>query len=179
MAKDVPLHVRFWVYAVQGVLYELTFTALWNCCVSPNARLMGESSIWSMWVYGMGSLLHEVLIYTRLKHHHIVPRIIANLVYTYAWEYANGCVLRLFGACPWDYAERKWNVHGLITFEYIPVWIVGGILHEQLIEFMGSICWCEKGQHVEEKESCHGNHAEGQRVLEETSHGNPVKNKVM
>ena len=152
MGKDIPVYIKLWVYAIQGVLYELTFTALWNFQVKPDARLMGESSIWSVWVYGMGSLLHEYCVYSRLKERNSLVRILVGVAYTYVWEYANGCVLSLFAACPWDYSDRRWNVHGLITFEYIPVWILGGILHEQLITLMQSICWCDKAEHSDGKQ---------------------------
>ena len=144
-STDVPAAVKLWVYSIQGILYELCFTAMFNYfLISPDIRLMGESSIWSIWIYGMGGLLNEYAIYNNIKKKPKVLRILANLIYTYVWEYSNGVVLRAFGACPWDYTERRWNVHGLITFEYVPAWIFAGLLHEEMIKLLQSICWCDK-----------------------------------
>ena len=142
----LPALARFWVYALQGVMYELCFTALWNYSTSPDPRLMGESSIWSIWVYGMGGLVYELGLWRRgVRHRNILLRIMVSVAYTYLWEYCNGWVLRLFGACPWDYTERRWNVHGLITFEYAPAWIFAGLLHEKLMVILEGVEWGKGG----------------------------------
>ena len=145
--SDVPIHVKLWVYAIQGVLYELMFTALWNLSVSPDPRLMGESSIWSVWVYGLGGLCNEYFVYNKIAHKHVAFRMVVNLLYTYAWEYACGVALAAGGACPWDYSARRWNLHGLITLEYAPAWLLAGLLHERLIRLLQSVCWCDKLAH--------------------------------
>ena len=142
---DVPALVKLWLYAIQGILYEMCFTAMFNfILIKPDIRLMGESSIWAIWMYGIGGLVNEYAVYNNMKHRHRMLRILANLVYTYAWEYGNGAALTLLGACPWDYTERRWNVHGLITFEYVPAWIFAGLLHEEVIKLLQSLCWCDK-----------------------------------
>lgn len=142
--SNVPDHVKLWVYACQGILYEVCFTAMFNYALNPDQKLMGESSIWSILTYGVGGLVNEKLVYNQLHSSNVVVRVLANLLYTYVWEYSAGFALRMGGACPWDYTQRRWNLHGLITLEYVPAWVLAGILHEQLVGLMQGLCWCEK-----------------------------------
>ena len=151
--RDVPAFVKLWVYSLQGIFYEICFTAMFNfILIKPDFKLMGESSIWSVFIYGMGGLLNEYLVYKHMKPRHRALRMLVNLVYTYVWEYSTGAVLCVFGACPWDYTERRWNVHGLITFEYIPAWLVAGILHEEMMKLMQGLCWCSEKAAGEKKQ---------------------------
>lgn len=47
--------------------------------------------------------------------------------------YSVGLALRQYGACPWDYSERSYNLLGLITLEYFPAWYLASLLTEQLL----------------------------------------------
>ena len=144
----LPLHFKFWIYALQGILYELCFTAIWDFCISQNPKLVGESSIWSIFVYGGGGLVCEYLIVNNIFKHNILFRTLVYLLYTYAWEYLTGFILLQFAACPWDYTERRWNLHGLITLEYAPAWIFAGILHERLVILLNNIYWCDSSPYA-------------------------------
>ena len=144
-AATLPAIYKFWAYAVQGLLYEICFTALWDFSITPDLRLMGESSIWSLFVYGLGGLANEYYVFNRIGKKHVVFRMLVNLFYTYAWEYACGALLRTFGGCPWDYTERRWNLHGLITLEYAPAWLFAGLLNERMCLLLQSICWEKRG----------------------------------
>ncbi len=51
-------------------------------------------------------------------------------------EYASGWLLRqLTGKCPWDYSDLRGNLHGLIAWEYGPVWFAAGLLLEPVHDF--------------------------------------------
>jgi len=37
-------------------------------------------------------------------------------------------VLRLaLGEAPWDYSHARWNLHGLVRAEYVPLWALAGL----------------------------------------------------
>eukprot|EP00116_Pleurobrachia_bachei_P017993 sb/3478255/ len=89
--------------------------------------------------------MYELCVWRNgLRHYNALSRIVVSVCYTYLWEYGNGALLRLFGACPWDYTERKWNIHGLITFQYAPAWVFAGILHEKMMEILEGVEWGKK-----------------------------------
>ena len=66
-----------------------------------------------------------------------VPLFLRALIYTiwtFAWEFSTGYVLRLFNGCPWDYGPWfTYNIMGLITLEYAPLWYIGSILCEKYV----------------------------------------------
>ena len=63
----------------------------------------------------------------------LLLRGICYLVWVYMWEFSTGFVLTQFNACPWDYSEFTYNVRGLITFEYAPLWFMVSILMERIV----------------------------------------------
>lgn len=64
------------------------------------------------------------------------------LILIFGWEFSTGFVLNLFNACPWDYSWFPFNIMGLITLEYAPLWFIGSILAEQvLIPFINKLKW--------------------------------------
>lgn len=139
----MPAIVRVWIYAIHGISYEMMFTAMFNFANTKDSKLMGESSVWSLWVYGVGGLVCELLLirnanFTKL---HWVLRALSYVVFTYLWEYSHGFVLRLFGACPWDYEMRRWNLHGLITLEYAPAWFAVSLVHERVSKMLLNVNW--------------------------------------
>ncbi|MBN3298485.1 T229B protein, partial [Amia calva] len=63
----------------------------------------------------------------------LLARALLYTLWTYAWEFGTGSLLRLFGACPWDYSAFRGNFMGLVTLEYAPLWFLASIVAEQLI----------------------------------------------
>ena len=48
-------------------------------------------------------------------------------------EYCAGQALRrAVGACPWSYAHCRYNLHGLIRWDFFPLWFAFGMLLEYL-----------------------------------------------
>ncbi|KAG7169683.1 Transmembrane protein 229B-like [Homarus americanus] len=91
------------------------------------------TSVWSLFIYGVGSLVME-RFYRR--YHATVPLPLRGLCYvawTYLWEFSTGMLLRQYGACPWDYTDRNYNLLGLITLEYFPAWYFAAVLTEQIL----------------------------------------------
>ena len=65
-----------------------------------------------------------------------LPWVARGLIYVVGiWtvEYAAGWSLkRAFGRCPWDYTSYPHHLHGLISWDYFPLWFVFGFALEYL-----------------------------------------------
>jgi hypothetical protein len=55
----------------------------------------------------------------------------------HAAEYLSGRLLRRFvGRAPWDYSNARWQLDGLIRFDYFPLWAAAGLLTERLHDIL-------------------------------------------
>ena len=125
--------VRFYIYAIHGYFTEVMFTAGWEFVVNQNWKFPGNTSVWSLFIYGVSGLVIEGM-YVRMRKK--VPTVLRLLVYTvwiYTWEFSTGLLLRQFDACPWDYSPFEWDFFGLITLEYAPAWVIGSLMTEQML----------------------------------------------
>lgn len=139
--RMLPWPQRLYFWGVHGIFAEVAFTALWEFVVTGNLRLMGVSSLWSFLIYGLGTFLMAESIHNFLCSRK-VPLLVRCLVYvlsTYIWEFSCGLLLDYFDARPWDYSDFKFNVMGLITMEYIPVWFLAGLYCEWILHVMKSL----------------------------------------
>ncbi len=128
------LFCRFYFWGIHGVFAEIVFTAIWEFVVSGAWSLMGATSLWSFLIYGLGSLVAESL-YTVL-HSRGIALIVRGLVYVlavYGWELTCGLLLDCFGGRGWNYSHYKYNFLGIITLEYAPLWLAGGLYFELLL----------------------------------------------
>ena len=120
-----------------GFFTEVSFTALWyilDNSYNYGWTLHGCTSLWSFPIYGLSMLVVEKIFLTLDTKIPLVLRGLVYLVWTYVWEFSTGYVLRLLGACPWDYKEyTRYHFMGLITFDYAPLWYVGSIVLETIV----------------------------------------------
>ena len=133
----LPLLYRFYFWGVHGVFVEVVFTALWQYVEGGSLSLSGQSSIWSFLTYGIGSLWTELLRELMLAR--VIPTWARCLLYVplvFAWEFSCGALLRYFNACPWDYSDFDYDVMGLITLEYAPLWLVCAAYFEFLMSYL-------------------------------------------
>nr|CAD7440242.1 unnamed protein product [Timema bartmani] len=143
----LSLWIRLYVYGLHGYFIEVMFTAGWEFVVADNWKLPGCSSIWSFPIYGISGLVMEV-IYSACSDANVplFARGAIYLVWVYLWEFSTGILLRQFGACSWDYSAFDYNVHGLITFEYAPLWYCISLLMEKLVTArLLSLRWASNG----------------------------------
>lgn len=125
--------LRLYIYGIHGYFTEVMFTAAWEFVVNLNWKFPGCTSVWSLFIYAVSLYVIE-LMYVRLRDR--VPLLLRGLIYlvwTYSWEFSTGCILRYFNACPWDYTPFDWDVWGLITLEYAPLWYLATITTEQIL----------------------------------------------
>jgi len=137
----LPWPYRLYFWGVHGVFGEVVFTGIWEFVVGGSWTLKGDSSMWSFLTYGLGTFLGAECCYHYLVSRH-VPLLVRCVIYVamaYAWEFATGAVLSYFNACPWDYTPFDYDVMGLITLEYAPVWYLAGLYFEGIMSVMASL----------------------------------------
>ena len=97
-----------------------------------NWSLRGQSYMWSFPLYGLIAPLFEPL-HDALRPW---PFWLRGMIYVGCFwlvEYGGGWILRhLLGACPWNYAHCRYNLHGLIRWDFFPLWFGFGMLLEYL-----------------------------------------------
>lgn len=52
----------------------------------------------------------------------------------FSMEYLTGSILKKKDICPWDYSDAKFNYHGLIRFDYAPLWFLTGLFYEKMLD---------------------------------------------
>ncbi|KAJ9582863.1 hypothetical protein L9F63_022822 [Diploptera punctata] len=147
--SKLALWLRLYIYGLHGFFIEVLFTAGWEFVVSGNWKLPGYTSIWSLPIYGISGIVME-RIYATCKQSELplFLRGVCYLVWVYLWEFSTGLVLKQFNACPWDYSQFSYNVYGLITFEYAPLWFVVSILMETIvIAHLSQLRWASSSSH--------------------------------
>jgi len=136
----LPWLYRLYFWGVHGVFAEVVFTGIWEFVMTGNWKLMGVSSIWSFLIYGVGTFLVAELVHkSQLGKIPLLLRGVAYVFLTYFWEFTCGLVLDYFNARSWDYSAFDYNIWGLITLEYIPVWYFAGIYCEGIQTVMKSL----------------------------------------
>lgn len=92
-----------------------------------------RTSIWMFPIYGMAACL--LPISNKLQKRNALFRggVYATLIYI--TEYITGIILKKYRACPWDYSKSKYNIKGVIRFDYAPVWFLTGLLFEKILHW--------------------------------------------
>ncbi|HEY4872485.1 MAG TPA: hypothetical protein VIJ03_11395 [Candidatus Dormibacteraeota bacterium] len=133
-APRSPL-LRAVVYGAAGCLGELFFTA----CTSAarTHRLRPHTSPLMLPIYALIQPLFEP-VHRAMRGR--VPLWGRALVYGggfHAAEYLSGRLLRqLVGRAPWDYSDARWQLGGLIRFDYFPLWAAVGLMTERLHDIL-------------------------------------------
>ncbi len=119
--------LRFLLYGVIGWCMEILWTGL-HSFLNKDFRLMANTSIWMFFIYGLAIFLEP--IYLTFKAFPIVVRGGVYVICIFIVEYATGNLLKKADICPWDYSHSKYNVKGIIRWDYAPVWFICGLIFE-------------------------------------------------
>lgn len=133
--------IRFCIYGLLGWCWEVVWTAVTEKVSGKQRdwRLMGHSYIWMFPIYGLLAPVGEP-IHNALRSQFWLLRGLVYLLGIWAVEYITGWLLRRFtGKCPWDYSQYRWNIQGIITLEYAPVWFVFGLGFERVHDFLARL----------------------------------------
>lgn len=130
--------LRFLTYGVFGWCTEIVWTAFTDAVEARwagqpiNWRLIGTTYLWMFPIYAGGGLAFEVA-HAQLTQMPWVARGLVYMIGCFAVEYVSGWILlQTTGSVPWDYSQRRWQVHGLIRLDYAPAWFVFGLLLERV-----------------------------------------------
>ena len=124
----------FFIFAFLGVGIEIIFTALkglFNRTQNQREKwgLIGFSSIWMFPIYGSIAFLFPP-VYQLVFGWNIVFRMLVYAIAIFVMELFSGFVLKqILGKCPWQY-ESKWSLGGYIRLDYLPYWMVFGLITE-------------------------------------------------
>lgn len=133
------MFTRFLLYGFLGWSVEIFWSAVEDTCLRrvKGWQLKGQSYLWSFPLYGLIVFLFEPL------HDAVrpLPWLVRGLIYVagiWTVEYAAGWLLkRAVGRCPWDYTCYRHHLHGLIGWDYFPLWFLFGFvleyLHDRLV----------------------------------------------
>lgn len=98
---------------------------------------MAQTSAWMFPIYGMAAGIG--VISPKIAHWSPVKR---GLLYGGAimtTEYITGSLLTSVDACPWHYDNCKYTVKGLVRLDYLPLWMLAGLLYERLLKDMETL----------------------------------------
>ena len=134
--RGLPFFSKLMFYGMNGFFLEIVFTAIWyfvDPAYNHGWKLHGSTSLWSFPIYGISIYVLE-RISEAIKPHVFLPiRAVIYIMWTYLWEYSTGYILQKFNACPWDYKDyTTYHLHGLITFDYAPLWLIAVVLCEKV-----------------------------------------------
>lgn len=120
---------RFIIYGLLGWNMEIIWTGL-TSVGSGNLNLIGHTSVWMFFVYGMAAFVLEPV--HRLIHDcnwFVRGCIWAALIF--AIEFTSGMLFRLIGIQAWYYGGT-FSVLGVIRLDYTPAWFAVGLIFEKL-----------------------------------------------
>jgi len=121
--------IRFIIYGAVGCLMEVFFTGLY-ALKSKNFKLSSNTSLWMFFIYGMVVFLEP--LFRLISPLNFLLRGIIYASFILLGEFITGSLLKRADICPWDYSHSRFNVKGVVRFDYLPAWIVAGLVFEQL-----------------------------------------------
>ncbi len=135
--------VRFIIFALFGLVLEVFMACTHRLIAEGNVNLRGHTSLWMIFDYGLISILTPWLR-NPMKARGI-PFPIRALVYTlgiFIVEYFSGILFhRIMGLNIWDYSQYKYNLHGQVTLEFVPIWYALALTIEKLYEWVDKASW--------------------------------------
>ncbi|KAM4692800.1 transmembrane protein 229b-like [Discoglossus pictus] len=124
---------RWYIYAMHGYVCEIIFTSAWDFYHTSSWKLIGLSSIWAFFIYGTAIFIIEKMYFLLHTRCNIFLRCLIYTLWTYAWEFSTGYILKRCNACPWDYSHFPGSIMGLITMEYAIPWFFACMIAERVV----------------------------------------------
>lgn len=126
------LFTKFLFCGFFGWCLECFWTGLGSMSkIKKDRKLTCHTSLWMFPIYGMAAFIDPISSKLKSQCAFVRGGVYSFLIIT--TELLTGELLKKFRACPWDYSKSKFNVDGVIRFDYIPVWFVVGLLYEKIL----------------------------------------------
>ncbi len=120
----------FIICGLTGWCIEVAFTSA-SALIKKDKKLMGQTSAWMFPIYGMASVIGEIA--PKIAHWPVPARGLLYGSSILAVEYLTGSLLTKLDACPWSYKDCKYAVNDIIRLDYLPFWMVAGLLYERIL----------------------------------------------
>lgn len=133
---------RGFFYGTIGLMFEVCWTGLCSL-LNGDFTMTAHTSLVMLPVYGMVVFLEPMFRYLVEWRVNIFIRGMCYALMIFACEYFSGKVLNLLGICPWLYTSSL-NIEGVIRLDYAPLWVIAGIVYEQI--FMRNFCLPKSGE---------------------------------
>lgn len=120
----------FIICGLTGWCIEVAFTSA-GALMKKDKKLMGQTSAWMFPIYGMAAVIGEIA--PKIAHW---PTPARGLLYgssILTVEYITGSLLTKLDICPWSYKDCKYAVKDIIRLDYLPFWMVAGLLYEKIL----------------------------------------------
>lgn len=121
---------NFIICGLTGWCIEVAFTSV-GALGKKDKKLMGQTSAWMFPIYGMAAGIG--VIAPKISHWPVLGRGLLYGTAIMTAEYITGSILSAFDVCPWSYEGDKYAINGLVRLDYLPFWIVAGLLYEKLL----------------------------------------------
>ena len=121
---------NFVICGLTGWCIEVAFTSA-GAAFQKDKKMIGKTSAWMFPIYGMAAGIG--VIAPKISRW---PAFCRGLLYGSAImsaEYITGSLLTRIDACPWSYEGSKYAVKGLVRLDYLPFWMIAGLLYEKLL----------------------------------------------
>lgn len=129
--KLIMLGKNFIICGLTGWCMEVAFTSA-SALGKKDKKLMGQTSAWMFPIYGSAALIGEIA--PKISHW---PTAARGLLYGGAimtGEYISGSILNKFDVCPWSYKGCKYTVNDIVRLDYLPFWMIAGLLFERILK---------------------------------------------
>lgn len=133
LITKTPLYHVFTDFITCGIIgwcMEILFTAF-HAFRKREMSLTGHTSLWMFPIYGSIAFLKPLFILT--KHASVFFRGTCYALLIFVGEFISGTYLCSKNQCPWNYAQSKWNINGVIRLDYFPYWFLAGLFYERLL----------------------------------------------
>lgn len=108
---------------------EVGFTGM-SSLRSKNLRLTSTTSLWMFFIYGLVVVLEPFFIF--LAPVNIFVRGFVYASFIFLGEFVTGMALKGVNICPWDYSHSPLSIKGVIRLDYMPAWMLAGLIFEQV-----------------------------------------------
>ena len=121
---------NFVICGLTGWCIEVAFTSAASLR-KKDKKMMATTSAWMFPIYGSAALIGEIA--PKIAHW---PTPARGLLYgsaIMAGEYISGTLLTKFDICPWSYEGAKYAVKGIVRLDFLPLWMMAGLLYEKIL----------------------------------------------
>lgn len=126
--------IRFFIYGMLGWTMEIFWTGF-NSFLKDDYKLVANTSLWMFPIYGLAIFLEPV--FNLMVNLHILIRGVVYMFCIFGAEYITGTgIIKIIGACPWDYSDSPFNINSVIRLDYAPIWFLVGLGFEKLYFFL-------------------------------------------